>query len=78
MKTLKQLNKELWDLELELSSGYKSWHDLEIALGKKKELEKQLSEIISSPKPMKAKKKVNKLKKAVTAKSKKALKAKKK
>ena len=74
MKTLKQLNKQLWDLELELSSGYKSWHDLETALGKKKELEKQLSEIISSPKPMPKKKTV---KKAVK-KGKKVVKAKKK
>lgn len=77
MKTLKYLNKELWDLELELSSGFKSWHDLEIALARKRELEKQLSEIISSPKPMKAKKKAKKLKRAVTAKKKKVVKKKK-
>lgn len=78
MKTIKQLNKELWDLELELSSGFKSWHDLEIALARKRELEKQLSEIISSPKPMKAKKKAKKtVKKAVVAKKKKVVKKKK-
>lgn len=77
MKTLKHLNKELWDLELELSSGFKSWHDLEIALSRKKELEKQLLEIISSPKTMKAKKKAKKLKRAVTAKKKKVVKKKK-
>ena len=60
----------LEQIELKLRSGVESYEDVEI-------LEAQKAHIINSNLLMKKVKKVNKLKKAVTAKAKKALKKKK-
>lgn len=51
--TINQIYKRLWELHRQMSSGYTSWHDLEVAQKEKNELEMLLKEIINSPKPMK-------------------------
>lgn len=61
----------LTQIENKMRSGLTSYEEFEI-------LEEQRTNIINSTYPMTKAKKVNKLKKAVTVKSKKALKAKKK
>lgn len=52
MKRIKQINKEICELKFRMSLGRNSWHDLETCLRRKQELEKQLADIINSPKPM--------------------------
>ena len=71
IKMNKHDKEMLAQIENKMRSGLTSYEEFEI-------LESQKANIINSTYPMKKAKKVNKLKKAVTAKSKKALKAKKK